>query len=167
MNDTLDNVIDELVDGGSNFAASLGINRVAGQLYVLLFFSEKPLSLDEIMEKLGISKGYVSTNIRALERWQAVRKVWVKGTRKDFYEANTDTISIVVNQLEYGLRQRFDELEKVIKRAKDKLKNAEGTTPEENESQKNTLDEKINSIEKMHSKMIKIVDKMNLLMIFK
>lgn len=152
-----DGIIDELVDGGSNFAASLGINRVAGQLYILLFLSDKPLSLDEMMEKLKISKGYVSTNIRALERWHAVRKVWVKGTRKDYYEANLDTISIVFNQLEYGLKQRFSELENVIKKAKDtiKLGNAKGRT--------NGLGEKLVKIEKMYLKVKNLADKVSLL----
>jgi len=150
-------IVDELVDGGSNFAASLGINRVAGQLYILLFLSEKPLSLDEMMEKLKISKGYVSTNIRALERWHAVRKVWVKGTRKDYYEANPDTITVVVNQLEYGLRQRFNELENVIMKAKDKIKTGDA------KEQDNGLREKIIKIEKMYSKVKSLADKINLL----
>ena len=157
MLNTMDKLIDELVDGGSNFAASLGINRVAGQLYILLFLSERALSLDEMMGKLKISKGYVSTNIRALERWQAVRKVWVKGTRKDFYEANTDTINIVVNQLEYGLKHRFSELERLIKRAKKRIKSTEG------QGQTDELEKKIVKIEKMYSKVKSLVAKINLL----
>lgn len=160
MKDKTDKLIDELVDGGSSFAASLGINRVAGQLYILLFLSGKALSLDEMMDKLKISKGYVSTNIRALERWQAVKKVWVKGSRKDYYEANLDTINIVVNQLEYGLKQRFSELEKVIKSAKDKVKDADSQNLDDD------LGKKIKMIEKMYSKVNTLVDKINLLKIF-
>jgi len=45
---------------------------------------EKPLSLDTIVEKLKMSKGSVSLNIRELEKWDAVKKIWVNGTRKDF-----------------------------------------------------------------------------------
>ncbi|MFH1093832.1 MAG: hypothetical protein V1739_06740 [Candidatus Omnitrophota bacterium] len=164
MREQFNAIIDELVDGGSNFAASLGINRVAGQLYVLLFLSEKPMSLDEMMEKLRVSKGYVSTNIRALERWQAVRKVWVKGTRKDFYEANTDTINVVVNQLEHGLRQRFEELNLVIKRAKGKIGHLKST---QSKGQIINLEDKIKKVENMCIKTNSLLGKLDFLKLLK
>ena len=75
--------------------AGLGLNRSIGQIYGLLYMSDKPLSLDTIVEKLKMSKGSVSLNIRELEKWEAVKKIWVNGTRKDFYEANSDFINII------------------------------------------------------------------------
>ena len=75
--------------------AGLGLNRSIGQIYGLLYMSDAPLSLDTITTTLKMSKGSVSLNIRELEKWEAVRKIWVNGTRKDFYEANTDFINIV------------------------------------------------------------------------
>ncbi len=166
MKDTVDKLIDELVDGGSNFAASLGISRVAGQLYVLLFLSQRPLSLDEMMEKLKISKGYVSTNIRALERWQAVRKVWIKGSRKDFYEANPDTINIVVNQLEHGLRQRFEELEKVITKAKENIEYMRRGCSSEIRREVENLENKLKQIEMMKKKADVLIRKLDIISCF-
>lgn len=166
MQKDIHNVTDELVDAGSNFAASLGINRVAGQLYVLLYLSDRALSLDEMMQRLKISKGYVSTNIRALERWQAVRKVWVKGTRKDYYQANTDTISIVINQLEYGLKHRFSELDKVIKKAKSNMKKVE-VSKNFDLKEKRNFEKRIEAVEKMHNKMFRILGKIKFLKILK
>ena len=75
--------------------AGMGLNRSIGQIYGLLYMSDKPLSLDTIVEKLKMSKGSVSLNIRELEKWEAVKKIWVNGTRKDFYEANSDFINII------------------------------------------------------------------------
>jgi len=75
--------------------AGMGLNRSIGQIYGLLYMSDKPLSLDTIVEKLKMSKGSVSLNIRELEKWEAVKKIWVNGTRKDFYEANSDFINIL------------------------------------------------------------------------
>jgi len=77
------------------FGANLGLNRSVGQIYGLLYMSDKPLSLDTIVEKLKMSKGSVSLNIREMEKWEAVKKIWVNGTRKDFYEANPDFINII------------------------------------------------------------------------
>ena len=53
------------------------------------------MSLDDMARELGVSKGSVSTNIRELEKWGAVRQVWVKGERRDFYEAEEDFMRII------------------------------------------------------------------------
>ncbi len=66
------------------------VNRVGGQIYALLFLMRKPLSLDGISDLLKTSKGNVSVNIRLLEEHGLVRKVWVKGSRKDYYEPARD-----------------------------------------------------------------------------
>ncbi|MBI4411066.1 MAG: ArsR family transcriptional regulator [Deltaproteobacteria bacterium] len=81
------------IEGAGRISASLlGIlNRVCGQIYALLFLSPEPLSLDDIVAELGVSKGNVSVNIRVLEDYKLVKKVWVKGTRKDYYQA-VDTL---------------------------------------------------------------------------
>lgn len=87
--DVIEEAIDIMIQGaGKVSAALLGmINRAGGQIYALLFISEEPLSLDEIAARLGISKSNVSVNIRMLEDYKLVRKVWVRGSRKDYYEA--------------------------------------------------------------------------------
>lgn len=79
--------------------ANLGLNRSVGQIYGLLYMSDKPLSLDTIVEELKMSKGSVSLNIRELERWGAVKKIWVSGSRKDFYEADSDFINIIYKRI--------------------------------------------------------------------
>jgi len=85
----LDDAVDVFIQGaGKVSAALLGmINKVGGQIYALLFISDEPLSLDDIAEKLAVSKSNISINIRMLEDYSLVRKVWVKGSRKDFYAA--------------------------------------------------------------------------------
>ncbi|OGS44930.1 MAG: hypothetical protein A2539_04440 [Elusimicrobia bacterium RIFOXYD2_FULL_34_15] len=75
--------------------ANLGLNRSVGQIYGLLYMNDEPLSLDDIVIKLKMSKGSVSLNIRELERWEAVKKIWVRGSRKDFYEVNPDFINVI------------------------------------------------------------------------
>jgi DNA-binding transcriptional regulator GbsR (MarR family) len=89
-----------------------GFSKIMGQLYGLLYLSPKPLTLDEMAETLSISKGNVSINIRALERWNMVRQVWVKGDRKDFYESETDFWKII-----RGLRKKGEEVHKKAKSA--------------------------------------------------
>lgn len=86
-----------------------GFSKIMGQLYGLLYLSPKPLTLDEMAESLFISKGNVSINIRALERWNMVRQVWIKGDRKDFYEAGTDFWKIIRGVLKEREKKEFDQ----------------------------------------------------------
>ncbi len=158
MNQTA-TVIDELIAGGSNFAASLGINRIAGELYLLLFFSPRALSLDEMTQRLKVSKGHVSTNIRALERWQAVRKVWVKGSRKDYYEANPDTLRIIFRQLRQGLSQRFETLEKIMARAKTEISSLPGAGEAKSNDEFVYCRQRLEKIETMYKTISALLDK--------
>jgi len=85
----LQGAIDTFIQGAGKISSALlgMINKAGGQIYALLFLSDEPLSLDEISKQLQISKSNVSINIRMLEDYNLVRKVWVKGSRKDYYAA--------------------------------------------------------------------------------
>lgn len=85
----LNGAVETFIQGAGKISSALlgMINRVGGQIYALLFLAEEPMSLDEISERLGVSKSNVSINIRMLEDYNLVRKVWVKGSRRDYYAA--------------------------------------------------------------------------------
>jgi DNA-binding transcriptional regulator GbsR (MarR family) len=96
------------------FAASLGLSRSAGQLYTLLYMSPAPLCLDEMTQAAEMSKATASINIRELERWGAVRHAWVRGDRKDYYEANRDVAQIAMARLRDGLGRRLGAMDGVL-----------------------------------------------------
>jgi DNA-binding transcriptional regulator GbsR (MarR family) len=97
-----------LMEAMGRITSFWGFSKIMGQLYGLLYLSSKPLTLDEMAESLSISKGNVSINIRALERWNMVKTVWVKGDRKDYYEAETDFWKIVKGVLREREKKEFD-----------------------------------------------------------
>lgn len=94
-------VQDSMLDGLGQLAAYFGFSKVMGQLYGALMLSSDPLSLDDLVELLDISKASVSMNLRTLEHLGMVRQVWVKGRgdRRKFYEAETDFWQIISNIL--------------------------------------------------------------------
>jgi DNA-binding transcriptional regulator GbsR (MarR family) len=81
-------IVHRFIEDAGTTSQSLGVGRVLGQIYAFLYFSQGPRSLADMQQVLGISKGSASTGVRQLEQWGAVRKVWIKGDRKDYYEAN-------------------------------------------------------------------------------
>ncbi len=90
--DELQIVHDSMLDGLGQLADYFGFNKVLGQLYGALLLSAEPLSLDDMMSRLDISKASVSTNMRSLEHMGMVRQVWVRGGsgRRKYYQAETD-----------------------------------------------------------------------------
>jgi hypothetical protein len=64
----------------------LGLTRTFGRLFGLLMVADRPLSLDEMVDRLDVSKASVSTNARDCEELGLARRVGVRGDRRDFYE---------------------------------------------------------------------------------
>jgi len=93
------------------FATNWGINRTMAQVHALLISSVKPLSTDEVMEQLEISRGNANMNLRALMDWGIVRKEFVKGDRKEYFVADKD-IWFLFKQITKERRKR--EIEPVI-----------------------------------------------------
>jgi DNA-binding transcriptional regulator GbsR (MarR family) len=81
-------IVRRFIEDAGNLTQALGVGRVLGQIYAYLYFSPEPRNLGDMQRCLGISKGSASTGVRQLEQWGAVRKVWIRGDRKDYYEAN-------------------------------------------------------------------------------
>ncbi len=94
-------VRDSMLDGLGQLAEYFGFSKIMGQLYAALLMSPQPLSLDDMMELLEISKASVSMNMRTLEHMGMVRQAWVRGRgdRRKFYEAETDFWEIISNIL--------------------------------------------------------------------
>jgi DNA-binding transcriptional regulator GbsR (MarR family) len=70
--------------------AQWGVNRTMAQIHALLLIAPEPLSAEEIMEGLDISRGNANMNVRELMNWGIVEKVLVPGERKEFFIAEKD-----------------------------------------------------------------------------
>ena len=71
-----------------------GINRTVGQIYALLFVSQRPLNADEIAEALEFSRSNVSMGLKELQSWRLVRMKHVSGDRREYFEAPQDVWEI-------------------------------------------------------------------------
>lgn len=131
MKKALDEVREGMMEAMGRITSFWGFSKIMGQLYGLLYLSTKPLTLDEMAENLSISKGNVSINIRALERWNMVKPVWVKGDRKDYYEAETEFWKIVKSVLREREKKEFDQalasLSRNLKKAEEIHKTSKST----------------------------------------
>jgi DNA-binding transcriptional regulator GbsR (MarR family) len=85
-----------------------GVNRTVGQIYALLFLSDRPLNAEEITDLLGISRSNVSIGMKELESWRLVRKRHIANDRRDYFEAPNDIWQIVRTLAEERRKREVD-----------------------------------------------------------
>jgi len=71
-----------------------GINRTVGQIYALLFVTERQLHADDIGEQLGISRSNVSIGLKELQSWGLVRQSRKPGDRREYFSSLGDVWEI-------------------------------------------------------------------------
>jgi len=91
--------------------SSWGINRAMAQIHALLLISTEPLSTDDIMRELKMSRGNVNMNIRSLIDWGIVRRENKVGERKEYFSTSKDVWELA-RQVARERRKR--ELEPVL-----------------------------------------------------
>jgi DNA-binding transcriptional ArsR family regulator len=72
------------------FSRALGQPRSVAEIYGLLFVSHKPLAMDDLIERLNLSKGSASQGLKYLQDLGAVRALYAGGDRRTHYEAVTE-----------------------------------------------------------------------------
>lgn len=70
-----------------NVAAVLSVPKSVGEIYGLLFSTESPLCLDDIIGALRMSRGSASEGTQWLRSMGAIKTVYLPGVRKDHFVA--------------------------------------------------------------------------------
>lgn len=94
-------MIESFVSHCGEMGSRWGFNRTTGQMAALLLVSEKPLSANDIVESLNISRGNVSMGIKELVSWRLIKVCHIPGERKDYYQATGsvwDMANRVINE---------------------------------------------------------------------
>ena len=92
-----------------------GINKTMAQIHALLMVSPQPLSMEDVMEELLISRGNASMNLRALMDWGIVYKEYKSGERKEFFTAEKDLDELAVKIAKERSKREIKPALKVLK----------------------------------------------------
>src|SRR5690242_19591863 len=121
VQERLTKVEDDFVELWNNMGDLWGISPTMARIHGLLYITGAALSMDDIMERLGISRGNVSMNLSKLLEWGLVRRVHKRGDRKEFYESLSDVwemFTLVANQRK---RREIDPILKTLRTCRDQL----------------------------------------------
>lgn len=82
----------QFIDTWGALGSEWGINKSVAQVHALLLSANDPLSTDEIMERLVISRGNANMSIRQLIDYGIVYKKHIAGDRKEYFVAEKDVL---------------------------------------------------------------------------
>ena len=146
----------EMVEVGGRICQLLGLPRSTGQIFGLLYLSAEPLSLNQMSSMLEISKGSASVGTRQLASWGAIRKVWIPGDRRDYYE--------IIEDLGLLMRGSYNNLIKPkIESSKNRLDILKFNLEEDFKSgaipsdKKVILEGRINTLERIQERMLQLL----------
>ncbi|MEL6977697.1 MAG: GbsR/MarR family transcriptional regulator [Pseudomonadota bacterium] len=88
--------------------ARWGVSRTVGQIYALLFVSDRPLCADDIVEALGFSRSNVSMGLKELQSWKLVRLRHLPDDRRDHFTTPEDIWEIVRTLAEQRKAREID-----------------------------------------------------------
>jgi DNA-binding transcriptional regulator GbsR (MarR family) len=143
----------QFISSWGAFGTHWGINRTMAQIHALLLISPNPLTQDDIMEELDISRGNTNMNIRELINWRLVERVLLPGERKEYFSAEKD-IWKVIKQIVKERKKR--ELEPMLQLL-DKLEDVEG---DKKDKHVKTFVDTISSIKKLGKQADRTLDVM-------
>jgi DNA-binding transcriptional regulator GbsR (MarR family) len=104
------------IDTCGRIAEFWGFTRTMGRTFGLLYLSREPLPQTEIQKRLGISAGSASMTLAALGRWGVVHRVWVRGQRREHYEAETDFWKMIAGVLNERERREIGAAVEAVER---------------------------------------------------
>jgi DNA-binding transcriptional regulator GbsR (MarR family) len=115
MSQSLGKIKKDFTEGLSQISRFWGFPKGMGAIFAVLYLSPTALSLDEVVQETGLTKGAISTEIRALARMGLVHRSSKLGDRKDYYTAESDFYAAIRSILKERQNSEFDRALRSVK----------------------------------------------------
>lgn len=122
----LDELDEEFTALWRSMASLWGISPTMAEIHGLLYITGEALTMDDIMERLNISRGNVSMNLGKLVEWNLVQRAHKRGDRRDYYESITDVWEIFTQIAAQRKRREIDPVLSTLHRCEKKLDEVPG-----------------------------------------
>ena len=114
-------VEDRFVDLWRTMSSLWGISPTMAEIHGLLYITGAALSMDDIMSRLGISRGNVSMNLSKLAEWGLIRRVHRRGDRRDYYESLHDVWEMFTLVAAQRKRREIDPILNTLRHCREEL----------------------------------------------
>ena len=130
MSGSLSKIRKDFTEGLSQISRYWGFPKGMGAIFAVLYLSPTALPLDQIVHETGLTKGAISTEIRALARMGLVHRSTKLGDRKDYYSAESDFYASIRSILRERQNSEFD---RAVRSVKDTLEQMDESWVENDE----------------------------------
>jgi DNA-binding transcriptional regulator GbsR (MarR family) len=107
-----------LIQTWGSLGTCWGVNRTMAQVHALLMLSEYPLSAEDVMEQLQISRGNANMNLRALIDWGLARRECRVGERKEFFVGEKDMWRVAIQIIQERQKREIAPALKILEEVK-------------------------------------------------
>ncbi len=114
---TSDRLVNQFVEHWGQMARAWGINTSMGELFALMYVTGTAWTADALKDRLGVSRGNVSMNLRELMSWGVVHKAHRPGERRELFRAETDVWTLFRAILRERKRRELDPTLKLLDEA--------------------------------------------------
>ncbi|MFO0809351.1 MAG: MarR family transcriptional regulator [Gemmataceae bacterium] len=118
---TLADVESRFVDLWGTMSSLWGINPTMARIHGLLYITGEALTMDDVMDRLGISRGNVSMNLTKLLEWGLVRKAHTRGDRRDRYVSVSEVWEMFTRVAAERKRREIDPVLNTLRDCRDQL----------------------------------------------
>ena len=144
MTTKLSQLKQDFTEGLSQISRFWGFPKGMGAIFAVLYISPTPLSLDEIVQQTGLTKGAISTEVRTLARMGLVHRSSKLADRKDYYEAESDFYKSIRSILKERQNSEFDS---AIRSVQETLKELESGSVSGDEAEVQFVRERIKALQ--------------------
>jgi DNA-binding transcriptional regulator GbsR (MarR family) len=134
----------DFIEGLSQISRFWGFPKGMGAIFAVLYISPTPLSLDEVVQQTGLTKGAISTEVRTLARMGLVHRSSKLADRKDYYEAETDFYKSIRSILKERQNSEFDS---AVRSVQETLKELEAGSVSGDEAEVQFVYERIKALQ--------------------
>jgi DNA-binding transcriptional regulator GbsR (MarR family) len=96
---------DQIIEHNSESQTLYSMHTTLKRLMSVMYYYEKPMTLDDMSELLGMSKASMSNAVRELDEMRLVEKIWIQGERKDVYKVEEDNYESFIKFFCYHWRK--------------------------------------------------------------
>lgn len=121
LDDRLGVVEQRFIELWGDMSSWWGVSRTMAEIHGLLYVSGEALTAEQIQDRLSISRGNVSMNIRTLVEWGLVRRVRKRGDRRDYFESLTDVWEMFTVLATQRKRREIDPVIRTLHQCRDSL----------------------------------------------
>jgi DNA-binding transcriptional regulator GbsR (MarR family) len=157
MDEKIINIQDKFINSIARTGELMGFSEAMSRIYGLLYISPLPVSLDDICERLSLTKGTVSLYLKHLEERDLIGRAYVKKSRKKYYDIRHDLWHVLREEFRNKAQQKLNITLQAAEKSRKCLEESFEEMDEEKRKDTELIIDRLSTFEEFNLKALKFV----------